>query len=74
MSKRTSLTAGLEAKYEKKVAVLDERQFKTCVVKQIERGLINKRYLFVHFDGKGWNILTTDDKQSKVNTGYYRLH
>jgi hypothetical protein len=71
---KVDLSAKLAAEYEKSVTVHDERQFEVCTVKQIEEGLISKRYVFVHFDGKGFNILTTDVRQRRVTASYYRLH
>ena len=48
-----------KAEYEKKHAtlILDPRIFDLCKVKQVELGLLRKRIIFVHYDGKRWDIL-----------------
>lgn len=50
----------------KKTLILDNKIFETCKVKFIETGFLRKKFVFVHFDGKRWNILLVNKDYSKL--------
>jgi hypothetical protein len=58
----------LQSKYEmlREVITLDKKYFKICEVKEKEIGIIKRRFLYIHFDGKQWRILRLDVDLSAV--------
>jgi hypothetical protein len=62
-----------EASYERttKTLTLDRRVFKVCEVKEERLGTLRRKILFVHFDGKIWNILHSDEDFTDIK--YYKL-
>lgn len=55
----------------KEIAVLDRRIFKVCEINEREFGPKKKKSLFIHFDGKTWNLLLVNPNFSLVK--YYKL-
>jgi hypothetical protein len=49
----------LQLKYKRVriVQVFDKRFFKICDIKEKEIGIVKKKFLYTHFDGKQWRIL-----------------
>jgi len=58
----------------KKSVILDTRVFKTCEIKEKEVGRLRKKLLFIHYNGKMWDILLTNLEVTDVKHAiYYRL-
>lgn len=55
----------------KKSVVLDRKIFKICEVKEKEFGRLSKKSLFIHYDGKKWDILIANPDFSKIR--YFQL-
>lgn len=53
-------------KLEKKKLNLELNQFKKCTVSTTESGLINKKIVYAHFDGKRIYITIVDPKTGEV--------
>jgi len=63
-------------KYErlKKSVVLDKKVFKICEIKEKEVGRLRKRLLFIHCNGKIWDLLLTNlDVTDVKHSIYYQL-
>lgn len=56
----------IELRYEKLSVIADKRTFKVCEIKEKEIGLVRKKFLYVHFDGRQWNILKIDVSSSTI--------
>lgn len=54
-----------------KTLTLDNRVFKVCEVKEERLGLLRRKILFVHFDGKTWNVLHANEDFTNVRN--YKL-
>jgi len=52
----------------RKTLTLDKRIFKPCEIKEKEAGLVRKKFLFVHFNGRQWKLLLTTADLSKVKS------
>jgi hypothetical protein len=57
---KAALRAEFGYKKTAKTLTLDRRVFKVCEIKEERLGLL-RSILFVHFDGKTWNILHSNE-------------
>ncbi len=44
-------------RFEKVIAVVDPRSVPTCRVVRVSSGFLRKTHIFVHYDGRGWDVL-----------------
>ena len=50
----------------KKIEVLDKKVFKVCEIKEKEVGKLRKKFVFIHFDGKKWELLVANPDLSEA--------
>lgn len=53
----TPVRLPFEYKYLKKIHEFERKDFPICTIKEKESGVLEKKLLYIHFDGKLWNIL-----------------
>ncbi|KPV63638.1 MAG: hypothetical protein AOA66_0770 [Candidatus Bathyarchaeota archaeon BA2] len=56
----------IEYKRIKLTTVLDGRLFKICDIKEKEIGIVRKRFLYLHYDGNMWKVLSITPDLSEV--------
>lgn len=47
----------IDVRFEKRIAILDPRSVPLCRVVRVSSGLLRKTHVFVHYDGRGWDVL-----------------
>jgi hypothetical protein len=58
---KTDLRAEVVVKKTSNTVTLDRRYFNVCEAKIERLGVLRRNILFVHFDGKTWNILHANE-------------
>lgn len=65
-----SLPISIRGSYDVEKMVFESTEFEICTLKEKRKGIVRRLFLYIHFDGEQWHILTIKGDDIKA----YKLH